>query len=47
MWQSGKDKATKAWNIYGNIDILRPYFNVEPHEVRSRWVKYTASLKED
>ncbi|XP_053384281.1 protein YIPF3-like isoform X3 [Mercenaria mercenaria] len=36
MWQSGKQKATKAWNVYGNIDFLRPYFNVEPHEVRSR-----------
>ncbi|XP_052226506.1 protein YIPF3-like isoform X4 [Dreissena polymorpha] len=38
MWQSGKERATKAWNIYGNLDILRPYFNVEPHEVRSRLV---------
>ncbi|XP_069132723.1 protein YIPF3-like isoform X2 [Argopecten irradians] len=36
MWQSGKQQASKAWNLYGNIDILRPYFNVEPHEVRSR-----------
>ncbi|OWF50544.1 protein YIPF3-like isoform X2 [Mizuhopecten yessoensis] len=36
MWQSGKQQASKAWNLYGNIDILRPYFNVEPREVRSR-----------
>ncbi|KAL5007257.1 hypothetical protein ScPMuIL_016063 [Solemya velum] len=36
MWQTGSSEAKKAWNIYGNIDILRPYFNVEPHEVQSR-----------
>ncbi|KAL3841565.1 hypothetical protein ACJMK2_019688 [Sinanodonta woodiana] len=36
VWQAGSQQAKKAWSIYGNIDILRPYFNVEPHEVRSR-----------
>ena len=36
MWQSGKERAKSAWNVYGNIDFLRPYFNVEPHEVRTR-----------
>lgn len=36
VWQAGKQQATKAWNLYGNIDILRPYFDVQPHEVKSR-----------
>ncbi|KAK7098582.1 protein YIPF3-like isoform X1 [Littorina saxatilis] len=36
MWQAGTQGAKKAWNVYGNIDILRPYFNVEPREVRRR-----------
>ncbi|XP_076471130.1 protein YIPF3-like [Babylonia areolata] len=36
MWQAGTQSAKKAWSLYGNIDILRPYFNVEPWEVRKR-----------
>ncbi|XP_040286779.1 protein YIPF3 isoform X2 [Bufo bufo] len=36
MWQAGKRQASKAFNLYGNIDILRPYFDVEPVQVRSR-----------
>lgn len=36
MWQAGTQSARKAWSIYGNIDILRPYFNVEPKEVQKR-----------
>ncbi|KAK3103022.1 hypothetical protein FSP39_015818 [Pinctada imbricata] len=36
MWQAGTQQARKAWSLYGNIDILRPYFDVEPHEVRTR-----------
>ncbi|KAL8565381.1 hypothetical protein ACOMHN_029076 [Nucella lapillus] len=36
MWQAGTQSAKKAWSLYGNIDILRPYFNVEPWEVRRR-----------
>ncbi|KAJ8299025.1 hypothetical protein KUTeg_023085 [Tegillarca granosa] len=36
FWNAGKQQAKKAWSLYGNIDILRPYFNVEPHEVRAR-----------
>ncbi|XP_014661383.1 PREDICTED: protein YIPF3-like isoform X2 [Priapulus caudatus] len=36
MWQTGKQQAEKAWSLYGNIDILRPYFDVEPFEVRDR-----------
>ncbi|XP_046546069.1 protein YIPF3-like [Haliotis rubra] len=36
MWTAGKQSAQKAWSIYGNIDILRPYFDVEPKEVQRR-----------
>uniref|UniRef100_A0A8C9T7A3 Protein YIPF3 n=1 Tax=Scleropages formosus TaxID=113540 RepID=A0A8C9T7A3_SCLFO len=30
VWQAGKRQASKAFNLYANIDILRPYFDVEP-----------------
>ena len=33
VWQSGTEKAKKYASIYGNIDILRPYFDVEPRTV--------------
>lgn len=36
LWQAGKQQAQKAFSLYGNIDILRPYFHVEPQEVRDR-----------
>lgn len=36
VWQAGKHQASKAFNLYANIDILRPYFDVEPVQVRSR-----------
>ncbi|XP_061178260.1 protein YIPF3-like isoform X1 [Saccostrea echinata] len=36
VWNAGTQQAKRAWSLYGNIDILRPYFNVEPHEVRTR-----------
>ncbi|CAD5121016.1 DgyrCDS9559 [Dimorphilus gyrociliatus] len=39
MWDAGKQEAKKAFSsfsIYGSIDILRPYFDVEPYEVRKR-----------
>lgn len=38
MWEAGKTQATKAWSIYGNIDLLRPYFDVEPKDVVKRMV---------
>ncbi|XP_067951462.1 protein YIPF3-like [Watersipora subatra] len=38
MWEAGKSQATKAWGVYGNIDLLRPYFDVEPSEVLKRIV---------
>ncbi|KAI1240721.1 hypothetical protein IHE44_0009161 [Lamprotornis superbus] len=37
MWQVGKRQASRAFSLYANIDILRPYFDVEPVQVRARW----------
>jgi len=36
IYQAGSQRAKQAFNIYGNIDILRPYFDVEPHQVQKR-----------
>ncbi|CAL9688256.1 unnamed protein product [Knipowitschia caucasica] len=36
VWQAGKRQASKAFNLYANIDILRPYFDVEPRQVQTR-----------
>ncbi|XP_032809914.1 protein YIPF3 [Petromyzon marinus] len=36
VWRAGKQQATKAFTLYANIDILRPYFDVEPMQVRNR-----------
>ncbi|XP_075527676.1 protein YIPF3-like isoform X1 [Dermacentor variabilis] len=36
LWQAGKQQAKNAFSIYANIDLLRPYFHVEPQEVRAR-----------
>ncbi|KAH6941042.1 hypothetical protein HPB50_012723 [Hyalomma asiaticum] len=36
LWQAGKQQAQNAFSIYANIDLLRPYFHVEPQEVRAR-----------
>nr|CAB3267825.1 protein YIPF3-like [Phallusia mammillata] len=30
MWQSGQQQAKKMIDVYGNIDILRPYFDIDP-----------------
>ena len=38
MFAAGKEKAKSVLNVYGNIDVLRPYFDVEPHQVRQRSV---------
>jgi len=38
VWEQGTQQAQKAYNLYANIDILRPYFNVEPSEVRDRLI---------
>ncbi|XP_076023722.1 protein YIPF3 [Genypterus blacodes] len=39
VWQAGKRQASRAFNLYANIDILRPYFDVEPVQVRSRLIE--------
>ncbi|CAB1312525.1 unnamed protein product [Coregonus sp. 'balchen'] len=39
VWQAGKRQASKAFNLYANIDILRPYFDVEPMQVRNRLIE--------
>ncbi|XP_047190814.1 protein YIPF3 isoform X1 [Scophthalmus maximus] len=39
VWQAGKRQASRAFNLYANIDILRPYFDVEPAQVRSRLIE--------
>ncbi|CAH3045271.1 unnamed protein product [Porites lobata] len=36
VWQAGKQSAKRAFDLYANIDILRPYFDVEPVQVRDR-----------
>lgn len=36
VWQEGQQRARKAFSLYANIDILRPYYDVEPCEVRNR-----------
>ncbi|XP_063046972.1 protein YIPF3 [Engraulis encrasicolus] len=39
VWRAGKRQASKAFNLYANIDILRPYFDVEPMQVRNRLIE--------
>ncbi|XP_018518323.1 protein YIPF3 [Lates calcarifer] len=39
VWQAGKRQASRAFNLYANIDILRPYFDVEPVQVRNRLIE--------
>ena len=36
LWASGKDKAQKWAKLYGDIDTLRPYFDVEPRTIANR-----------
>ncbi|KAL8185677.1 UNVERIFIED_CONTAM: Protein yipf3 [Gekko kuhli] len=45
MWQAGKRQASKAFNLYANIDILRPYFDVEPMQVRNRLLESMIPMK--
>ncbi|NP_001089118.1 protein YIPF3 [Xenopus laevis] len=45
MWQAGKRQASKAFNLYANIDILRPYFDVEPIQVRHRLLESMIPVK--
>ncbi|XP_021115428.1 protein YIPF3 isoform X2 [Heterocephalus glaber] len=45
MWQAGKRQASRAFSLYANIDILRPYFDVEPDQVRSRLLESMIPIK--
>lgn len=36
VFQTGKQRAQQALNIYSHIDYLRPYFDVEPKDVLNR-----------
>jgi hypothetical protein len=38
VWEESRTRARKAFSLYANIDILRPYYDVEPFEVRNRLV---------
>uniref|UniRef100_A0A8B9XEU1 Protein YIPF3 n=1 Tax=Bos mutus grunniens TaxID=30521 RepID=A0A8B9XEU1_BOSMU len=44
MWQR-KRQASRAFSLYANIDILRPYFDVEPAQVRSRLLESMIPIK--
>ncbi|XP_064014850.1 protein YIPF3 isoform X2 [Pogoniulus pusillus] len=45
MWQVGKRQASRAFSLYANIDILRPYFDVEPVQVRARLLESMIPVK--
>ncbi|XP_061694149.1 protein YIPF3 isoform X2 [Syngnathoides biaculeatus] len=45
VWQAGKRQASRAFNLYANIDILRPYFDVEPVQVRSRLMESVLPIR--
>ncbi|XP_061602015.1 protein YIPF3 [Cololabis saira] len=45
VWQAGKRQASRAFSLYANIDILRPYFDVEPLQVRSRLVESLVPIR--
>ena len=38
IFEVGSTKAKEAFSIYGRIDILRPYFDVEPRQVQKRLI---------
>ena len=37
LWQAGKQSTQRFIKTYAHIDILRPYFDVEPSEFRNRY----------
>uniref|UniRef100_UPI00358DDF5F protein YIPF3 n=1 Tax=Myxine glutinosa TaxID=7769 RepID=UPI00358DDF5F len=36
VWEAGRQQAARAFSLYANIDLLRPYFDVETVQVRKR-----------
>ncbi len=45
LWQAGKQSTQKFINMYAHIDFLRPYFDVEPKEVRNRYVQVELGVR--
>ncbi|EDV29562.1 uncharacterized protein TRIADDRAFT_52073 [Trichoplax adhaerens] len=43
--QQGQQQVRNALNFYANIDILRPYFDVEPIQVRDRLLRSLVPVK--
>uniref|UniRef100_A0A8R1HHV4 Protein YIPF n=1 Tax=Caenorhabditis japonica TaxID=281687 RepID=A0A8R1HHV4_CAEJA len=39
MWEAGSKQVQDTFKSYGRIDLFRPYFDVEPVEVRSRLIR--------
>jgi len=36
VWEAGSQQVKQAFSWYGNIDLFRPYFDVDPKQVRNR-----------
>lgn len=36
VWAAGKSQARRFFDLYSNIDVLRPYFDVEPKDILIR-----------
>ena len=41
LWHAGRQSTQRLINTYAHIDILRPYFDVEPAEFRDRYSQKT------
>ncbi|CAB3411394.1 unnamed protein product [Caenorhabditis bovis] len=39
VWEAGSKQFKDTFNSYGRIDLFRPYFDVEPAEVRNRLIR--------
>ncbi|CAI4228097.1 unnamed protein product [Auanema sp. JU1783] len=39
VWEAGSKQVQDTFKSYGRIDLFRPYFDVEPAEVRSRLIR--------
>ncbi|VDN58242.1 unnamed protein product [Dracunculus medinensis] len=39
IWEVGSRQVKETFNTYGRIDLFRPYFDVEPRQVRNRLIQ--------
>jgi hypothetical protein len=39
MWEAGSKQVKDTFNSYGRIDLFRPYFDVDPKQVRNRLIQ--------